>query len=316
MAYSSDPSPLAAPGLTERRSLATGNALGVASMIAWAAGFPAAELLLAAWPPIVLITARLIVAVGILVPIWILLDGFGAVRAARWGRGVIVGGMGFGLGTFLLLVAQSLTDPVTVALIASASPLAATLMEMAQGSRRLTGNFALGLLASVFGGIIATDALAPAALGLGAVCAIASVFLFAWGSMRAVQDFPDLSPVGRSTITLAGGMVAMTAATGAALAAGADILPHAAVTADQVGLLLIYALAGMALSQVMWIASVGRLGVAVASFHINVAPFYVMVIMASVGGGWSWAQAGGAAVVGLGVVLSQAGTLRKSPRNA
>ena len=61
----------------------------------------------------------------------------------------------------------------------------------------------------------------------------------------------------------------------------------------------------MALSQVMWVASVGRLGVAVASFHINVAPFYVMLLMLALGAGWNWTQALGGAIVVLGVVVAQ-----------
>ena len=61
----------------------------------------------------------------------------------------------------------------------------------------------------------------------------------------------------------------------------------------------------MALSQAMWIASVGRLGIAVASFHMNLAPFYVMLVMLGMGGGWNWPQALGAVVVGLGVIIAQ-----------
>ena len=63
----------------------------------------------------------------------------------------------------------------------------------------------------------------------------------------------------------------------------------------------------MGLSQLLWIASVGRLGIGLASFHINVAPFYVMVIMLVLGAAWSWPQAIGAAIVGAGVVLAQRG---------
>jgi drug/metabolite transporter (DMT)-like permease len=61
----------------------------------------------------------------------------------------------------------------------------------------------------------------------------------------------------------------------------------------------------MALSQVCFIAAIARLGVAVTSLHINTAPFYVMVIMTVLGAAWSWQQAFGAAVVGLGVIISQ-----------
>lgn len=304
MAYSPDPGWVAARGPPGRPSALSGNALGAASMLAWAAGFPAAEYLLQSWPPLALITARLLLAVTILIPVWMLCDGFGAIRRARWRRGVWVGGLSFGLGTYLLLLAQSLTDPVTVALIASSAPLSATLLEMAQRSRRLSWNFTLGMGASVLGGIIAATALAPAQLGLGAVSAIASVFLFSWGSMAAVRDFPELSPVGRSTITLAGALMLIGTVFLVARALGADVMPRADFTSAQAGQLAIYALAGMALSQVMWIASVGRLGVALASFHINLAPFYVMLLLLALGAAWSWPQAAGAAIVGLGVMIA------------
>ena len=70
-------------------------------------------------------------------------------------------------------------------------------------------------------------------------------------------------------------------------------------------MLVIYALISLGLSQVLFIASVGKLGVALASFHINVAPFYVMVIMLVLGEEWNWTRALGAAVVALAVVLAQ-----------
>ncbi|MBC6408437.1 MAG: hypothetical protein GDA40_10190 [Rhodobacteraceae bacterium] len=90
------------------------------------------------------------------------------------------------------MVAQKLTDPMTVALIASATQIAATLIEVAHRERRLNRFFALGLGAPVLGGAVATNAVAPAALGLGVAA--------------AVREFPDLSPIGRSTVTLGGGL--------------------------------------------------------------------------------------------------------------
>ncbi|MFC3118955.1 hypothetical protein ACFOHS_14975 [Jhaorihella thermophila] len=78
--------------------------------------------------------------------------------------------------------------------------------------------------------------------------------------MKAVQDFPDLSPLGRTTITLAGGMVLMVLVTAVMGTMGSDMLPRGTVGVEQFGLLTIYAVTGMALSQVMWIASVGAAG--------------------------------------------------------
>lgn len=263
-------------------------------------------MLLETWPPLTLTTARFVLAVAILLPFWLMLDGRAAVLGAKWGRGTVMGGVCFGLGAYSLLLAQSYTDPVTVALIASTCPIAATLIEMFAGQRRLRRNFLYGLAASVMGGYVATGGNGLSAdLGIGALCAVGSCFLFAWGSFAAVRDFPELSPTGRSTITLAGGCVMTGLLLLGSQAVGLDLMPARGIDETQIWLLVFYAVASMALSQVMFIASVGRLGIAVASFHINTAPFYVMVILLALGAAWSWPQAIGAAIVGMGVLLSQ-----------
>ena len=305
MTTAPDPSGGALYGAARTRNAAFGNAFGVASMVTWAAGFPAAEILLETWPPLTLITARFILAVRILLPIWMLLDGRAAVFGAKWGRGTVMGGFCFGLGAYFLLLGQAYTDPVTVALIASTAPIAATLIEVATRQRRLRRNFLYGLLASVLGGYVATGGGLSIDFGIGAFFAVAACFLFAWGSFAAVRDFPDLSPTGRSTITLAGGCLMTGLLLIGSHAVGIDVMPSRAVDHTQFGLLAMYAVASMALSQVMFIASVGRLGIAVASFHINCAPFYVMLILLALGSAWSWPQAIGAAIVGMGVILSQ-----------
>ncbi len=295
-----------------RTSAVSGNGLAVASMLTWAAGFPAAEVLLQSWPPVALFAARLVLAVAFLVPVWLLIDGPSRVLRARWGHALFVGGT-LGAGMFLIIVAQKLTDPVTVAIIASCAPLFATLLELATGTRRLRWNFAVGLVVSIVGGLIATSAVAPAQLGLGAGCAILSTGLFCWASMATARDFPELSQTGRSTITLVGGLIVAAFLFFAAGQAGMDILPSAPIDVQQMGMLVIYALVSLGLSQVLFIASVGKLGVALASFHINIAPFYVMLIMLVLGEEWNWTRALGASIVAVAVVLAQD---RRVPRRA
>ena len=288
-----------------RQATITGNTLAVASMLTWSAGFPAAEILLQSWPPIVLFAARMSLAVLVLVPIWLLLDGPKRVLRARWGHALLVGGLGIGAGMFLILLAQKLTDPVTVVIIASSAPLIATLLELAAGTRRLRRNFALGVVLSILGGLIATKALAPMQLGLGAACAVLSTALFCWASMATARDFPDLSQFGRSTITLSGGMVMAALLLLVAWVFEFDVMPMRPVDAAQLGMLVFYALFSLGLSQFFFIASVGKLGVALAAFHINIAPFYVMVIMLAMGDDWNWTRALGAAIVALAVVVAQ-----------
>jgi drug/metabolite transporter (DMT)-like permease len=163
----------------------------------------------------------------------------------------------------------------------------------------------LGLVASVIGGIVATGGSFSANLGLGALCAIGSCILFSWGSYATVRDLPGMSVIGRTTITLVGGLVCVGTAFVAGLALGLSSGPPMIFEVQTLSLLAVYGLGGLALSQFLWIGAVERLGVAIASFHINVAPFYVMLILLTLGGSWSWPQAVGAAIVGSGVILAQ-----------
>ncbi|NBR88847.1 MAG: DMT family transporter [Rhodobacteraceae bacterium] len=299
------PNDLPTPGLPGAPGKLSGNALGVASLFIWAAGFPAAEELLDTWHPVALTAARFLMAMVLLMPLWVLADGWRAVLNARWGRGTAMGGLAFGGGATCLVAGQALTDPVTVSIIVSASPLAGAVVEWVLEGRRLTKAFASGLVASVIGGIVATGGAVPQGFGMGAVLAILSCFLFTWGSHLTVRDFPDLSPLGRTSVTLSGGLIFTAIAFLISNYLGWVAVPPDVFDPVSLGYLTIYALAALALSQVLWIAAVGRLGVAVAAMHMNVAPFYVMLILLALGNPWSWPQAIGAAIVAVGVILAQ-----------
>jgi drug/metabolite transporter (DMT)-like permease len=74
---------------------------------------------------------------------------------------------------------------------------------------------------------------------------------------------------------------------------------------QELGALAVFAIGGLAISQVLWIMAIGSLGIAMSSLHINATPFYVMLILFAMGGAWQWTQAFAAAVVGLGVLIAQ-----------
>ena len=84
--------------------LIAGNSLALISIFLFAAGFPAAEVLLDIWHPITLMFFRIILAVSTLVLIWALIEGVSSVLKAPWLKGIKIGLLGFGLGTNLLLL--------------------------------------------------------------------------------------------------------------------------------------------------------------------------------------------------------------------
>ncbi len=282
------------------------NLLCMASMMVWAAGLPAVDVLIGTFPALPLTTLRMVLAAAILMPFWIMRDGWGAVKQADWRSGLWVGGMGFGLGAYLLIVAQDHTDAVTVAVIAATMPVVGVALECVLDGRKLNILLLFGMLLSLAGGVLAyVSGLAGMTLGWGALAAFGSVVTFAWASRATVKAFPTLSPLGRTTITLSGAALVTSIVALAVSLTGGEGPNWAAIGPREIATLAFYAFAAMALSQVLWIVAVGNLGIGLAALHINAAPFYVMLILYAFGANWNWTQALGAAIVATGVLIAQ-----------
>ena len=282
------------------------NVMCMLSMLIWAMGLPAATLLLATVPPLPLTAARMLMAAACLLPLWGLVEGFGALRTAPWRKGVLIGGGTLGLGAFLLVLGQGMTDAVTVAVISASMPVVGIAIEVLLDGRKLSRNLVVGVLLSLLGGWLALDDGPDGmSLGMGAALCFVSVVVYTLGSRLTVTSFVALSPLGRTTVTLTGAAMATTVAASGAALAGASAPQWQALGWTELGALAIFAIGGLAISQFLWIRSVGHLGIALSSLHINATPFYVMLIMFALGGHWSWSQAAAAALVGLGVLVAQ-----------
>ena len=284
--------------------LVTGNALAFIAIFLFAAGFPAAEVLLEIWHPITLMFFRLLLAVSTLVIIWILLEGLPSVLKAPWLKGIKIGLLGFGLGTNLLLFAQWFTDPITVALLATLIPVSATILEVWDRRRKLNTKFILGLLASIIGGFIAVSENISIDLGWGVLMALASGFCFMWASDKSVTKLSGLSSIARSSITFTGAAVFTTISFLVLFNLGLIEIPNK-ITTNKLFSLIIYSVISMAISQVFFIASVDKVGIAISSLHLNFSPFYVMIILFILGGAWDLRAAVGASIVAFGVWLAQ-----------
>lgn len=292
--------------LPQTRSALWANAICLLSMLIWAAGLPAIKYLVDPVPPLPLTALRTGIAGGVLVAVWALAEGLTPLRRAHWGRGIAVGSIVMGLGAVLVAVALNLTDAVTVAIITATMPIAGIALECLLDGRRLTGTLLAGLALSVAGGVIALGtATSGPALGWGALAALGSVIAFTWGSRATVTSFPDLSPLGRTAITVAGAGIVMSAAAMAHSALVAPSVDWSALGWTEVGALALASIGSIAISQTLWIVAVGHLGIGLSSLHMNATPFYVMLIAFALGAAWSWPQALGAAVVAVGVLIAQ-----------
>ncbi|MEO6299402.1 MAG: EamA family transporter, partial [Paracoccaceae bacterium] len=192
-------------------------------------------------------------------------------------------------------------------------PLIGMTMEVVLDGKRMTAGLIIGLVLSVIGALVALGGgLTGLSLGIGAAVCLISVVTFTLGSRLTVTAFPKLTPIGRVAVTLAGAAIVTVAAALVQIAFGGVAPDFTTFGVKEWGALLVFAVGGLAVSQVLWIKAVGDLGIGLSSLHMNATPFYVMIILFAFGAPWNWTQAIGAAIVGIGVLIAQ-GVIPVSP---
>ncbi|MDJ0777071.1 MAG: DMT family transporter [Gammaproteobacteria bacterium] len=298
-----------AHSLTPPRSgpLASNLACFTAMMI-WSFAFPIAEVLIETWGAVAVVLYRLLIGVAFLLLVWLWREGIDTLRRADWSRGIGVGGIGFGVGSILFLVGQAMADAVTPAIAAAMMPIVGAVLEVLLDRRRLTPRLSLGICLALAGGLLATGTrFGEGRFGWGSLLCLLSVVLFAWGTRATTRNFPSLSAVGQTSVTLLGALVVVFVIYLAMLVAGMPGTAIGSLDRLNLGLLVFSSVASLALAQFLWIRGAAGLGILLASFHMNAVPFYVMLIVVLLlGADWSWWQAGGAALVMLGVLVAQA----------
>ena len=289
-------------------SVITANIACFMAMLMWAVGFPSGEILLETWGAISLLSIRILIAVSLLMIFWIVAEGMPTVLAAPWGRGLTVGGIGFGFGAILLLVGQKMSDPVTPAIVASMMPIAGASIEVVLDKRKLHLQLLGGIVLAMVGGLLATGVrLSNGKFGLGALFCLLAIFLFAWATRKTTRDFETLSSLGQTTVTLVGALIITLMVHGSFLVLGFGETEIGNLDSRHIMILLIFSLPAIAISQLLWIWAAGGLGLLLASLHMNAVPFYVMLIVVMLfGDPWGWDQAIGAFLVATGVLLAQA----------
>lgn len=285
---------------------ASGNLNCMVAVGLFSFGFPAANSLLETWGIISLITLRNLLALIFLVGLMALTLGVASMSQMPWRKGFWIGFFGFGIGSMLLLLSQSMTNAVTAALAAATMPICAVALEVTLDGKRLNLRFLTCVILVVLGGLTASSSqFGDFQLGLGFLIGLCASSFFAWGSRATVKEFPKLTPLARTTVTTLGmtGFCAFVLFAALIFKIPGTIVPT--LTGNDLILLLIYAWCALGISQWIWIRGVGQVGIGVASFHLNAAPFYVMLIMLIFGYGWSWLQAVGACTVAVGVIMAQ-----------
>ena len=277
------------------------------AMFLWAIGFPAAEVLLETWGALSLVFYRFLVTVILLIPFWIYLEGLNVFLKSPIKKGLIIGFLGWGLGAILLLIGQKLSDPVTPTICAALMPIFGMIIEVIFDNRKLKLNLIIGISFAIVGGFLAAGVnLLEGDFSLGTVICLISVSLFAWCTRASTKELKNISYIGQTSLTMFGGMLAALVFLCFSSLFDLGETRTGSFDSYNIFLLFIFIFVSQTVSQTIWIWGAGRLGVLLASFHSNAVPFYVMIILLILfGNEWSWYQASGAFIVGIGVVIAQ-----------
>ncbi len=278
----------------------------VSAMVLWALGFPAKDVLLLTFDPIFVYALGLLLASLIALIIWIAYEGYIDLKSFPTFKCLLYGGFGFGAGGCIFIYAQSLSNAVTVAIAAAFMPIFGTMLEILFDNRVLKMQYIIGLIISIIGGIVMTFGFEDNSYyALGLLCSLPGVFLFAWGSREITKNLPNYSEIAQGSISIIGAALFVCVPYIIINYDFTYIPILKAMTFEQIFHVIIFAAFGISISQVLWIIGVSKLGIAMASIHMNSAPFYVMVFVFILGGSWVWIQFFALTLVVLGVFLTQ-----------
>jgi len=297
------------PSTTERGAIVRGNVLLVVSTFAWASAFPATAWLLQHWHPMLVATARIGGGALVLLAVLAVTGRLRGLARLPWGRFMRLGAVGFAGGATCIVLGQAFADPVTAAILATTMPLISAVMGLIERTERLSVRLAIGIALAVVGGSIASAA--PMQAGFtgfrgGELLILLSQVCWAWFSRRSLTALAGLDPIQRAAYPMAAGALVVAALT-ATLALTGVIQPAFRADAYDLGLVLWIAAAGIGLSVVLWLMAAQTLGVTVAAMHVNLGPFYVMLIAVAAGGTVVAGQILGALLVAAGAIVAQLG---------
>lgn len=279
-------------------------------MVFWATNFTVTAKVLETWNPVLLAPVRSFVAAVAL-----------ALLAMAMGQGkyllkiptsIVLGAGALVLGgsTVLFIIAQSLIDPVSAAIIVSSMPLLSALFGWYAGREFFTVRLSFGLVLAILGGVIAgvfsSDGQVEISFlsllgGVLLLIAVVSYIYFARTLVIKLAHIPE-------TPKVAVCFLATTSFTSvvALIGAASGLVPPVVDFSTPTLLNILWAGAiSIGLSSALWLTAGKRLGVTVASMHHNMVPFYVMLIAIFSGGVLNPYVLVGAVLVLAGTVLAQ-----------
>ena len=250
----------------------------------WATMFPATEYLLNNWDPVAITFVRMSGGGLVLLVVFALLEDVSAtLRAAPWGKIVLLGIVGVALSTFLFAWGIQLSSAVAGALIAATGPIVAALIGVVF-KQPLQKGIVLGILLAVSGGICAAlaNGAGTADFRGGEIVVLLAMAIWVWYSYNCQRWLKGLSQVSIAALTVATGSIGFAAYVGMAELSGFHDVRFG--TELKEWLLIGWLSIGPASTAIfLWHFGVSRVGVTIGSMYQNLVPIIVVLITISLG---------------------------------
>ena len=287
----------------------------VITVLVWGTPIPLFDLLLERWDPVGLAALRYFCAIPLLfVVLWIAEprlrwrfrlrpDGVG------WPRLLLIGGLGVGGFAIFFLVGLRYSDPVTVAVLAAASPIIAALTAWLCYRQRPPSGIALALILAVGGGLLvrADFSADGGAIGFegGEPLILLAIACWSWYSVTAQHAMPHCSQIQLTAATAIPAGVLLLATYGLLLAMGLVGAPPAAPSAGDLLLIIWLSVSTVVIGVLAWNIGVKRLGVVVASMFLDLIPVAGVLTAAALGSPPTLEQVLGGLLIIAGVLQAQ-----------
>ena len=299
--------------LKNKNNIFFSNLICFLAVASFSFSFPINEVLLKSWEIFSLLFFRNIFALILLFIIWVAIYKYEKISLVDWIKGILIGGIGFGLGTTLIVFCQLFSGPVIAALAAAMMPISGVFLEYVFDKKRITINFFISIVLVIIGGIIVTGISSDSlVLNLGIFLGVFASLFFALGSRQTVISLNNVNVMAQTLVTTAGMLVFSFLVLILSNFFFKNELFINKIKLNDLGLLIFYSFLCLAISQVLWIKAVKLIGIGIASFHLNITPFYVMLILIFMGYEWSWMKFAGAVIVFSGIIISQRDILKKN----
>lgn len=202
------------------------------------------------------------------------------------------------------------SHPVTATIVLNFGPVISAVMARVMLGTRVAPGFPVALGLALLGGLLVVYG-APGArergFGLegGEPLLIIAQVCWQWYSIRAQQWLGDRGQIGLSAITSAAAALWMTAGYLALWGAGVAEGWPAVLTWHHVVYLVWICVFGVAVAILLWNVGVSRVGLPVASLHMNATPVFAVLTAALIGLPPTWLQIAGGLLVLSGIIYMQ-----------